>query len=315
MPPDPEPRVSVVVATRDRPERLAALLAALEAQTLAPEEFEIVVVDDASDPPARVPGDGRLRLLRNDAPRGPGGARNAGWRAARGALIAFTDDDCRPRPRWLEAGLAAHEAAREAVVQGATEPDPEERGRLGPFSRTVRVEQLGPQYETCNVFYPRELLERLGGLDEGFGLRPGGEDTDLAWRAIEAGRPTVFCPDAVVRHAVFDLGPRGALRDASRWTETVRVFGRHPAARTMLDHRIFWNVWHYLLVRSILALLLPRRLRALRWAILARHALSLRSRARRAGGGPALMAFLVVYDLVETVAVARGAARHRVLVL
>jgi GT2 family glycosyltransferase len=322
MTPGAEPRVSVVAATRDRPGRLAALLEALRAQTLAAADFEIVVVDDGSGAETRAlleaaarRGDPELRIVRHDAPRGPGGARNAGWRTARGALVAFTDDDCRPAPGWLEAGLAAHERAPEAVLQGRTLPDPGERDRLGPFSRTVRVERLGPQYETCNMFYPRELLERLGGFDEDFGLRPGGEDTDLAWRAIALGRPTAFCEDALVLHAVLELGPRGALRDATRWTETVRVFARHPAARRMLDHHLFWNVWHYLLARSLLALLLPRPLRPLRWAILGRHALALNDRARELGGGPTVLPLLVLYDLVETIAIARGAVRHRTLVV
>ena len=303
MTPAAEPRVSVVAATRDRPGRLAALLEALRAQTLGVPEFEVVVVDDGSEAETRrllddaqKRDDLALRVVRHDPPRGPGGARNAGWRAARGALVAFTDDDCRPAPAWLAAGLAAHERVPEAVVQGRTEPDPGERDRLGPFSRTVHV-------------------ERLGGFDEDFGLRPGGEDTDLAWRAIELGRPTAFCEEALVFHAVLELGALGALRDATRWSETVRVFARHPGARTMLDHRVFWNVWHYLLVRSLLALLLPRRLRALRWAILARHALALNDRARTLGGGPRQLPLLIVYDVVETVAVARGAARHRTLVV
>jgi GT2 family glycosyltransferase len=322
MPPAADARVAAVVATRDRPSRLAALLDALRAQTLPPGELEVVIVDEGSGretqallEAAQERGDLGLRVVRHERPRGPGGARNAGWRAARAPLIAFTDDDCRPAPGWLEAGLAAHAEAATAVVQGRTEPAPGERDRLGPFSRTVEVRRAGPQYETCNIFYPRELLERLGGFDEGFGLRPGGEDTDLAWRAIELGRPTVFQPGALVHHAVVELGPAGALREAGRWTETVRVFARHPAAREMLDHRLFWNVWHYLLVRSALVLLLPRSLRPLRWAILARHALALRDRAHAVGASPWALAVLVAYDVVQVVTVARGAVRHRTLIL
>jgi glycosyltransferase involved in cell wall biosynthesis len=312
-----EPEVSVVVATRDRPDGLAALVDALRAQTLPADRFEVVVVDDGSVAPVRsIAGDLPSRVVRHERPRGPGAARNAGWRAARGGLVAFTDDDCRPDPGWLEAGLAAHRRAPGGLVQGPTEPDLDAGPAPGPFTRTVRVERLGPHFETCNAFYPRELLAELGGFDEGFGLRPGGEDTDLAWRAIERGRPTVFAADALVRHAVHDLGPLGSLRDAGRWTETVRVLARHPDYRARaLDHRVFWNVWHYLLARSLLALALPRRLRALRWAILARHALSLHDRARRAGAGAWLVPFLVVYDLVALVAIVRGAARHRTLVL
>jgi GT2 family glycosyltransferase len=322
MPPGAEPRVSAVVATRDRPIRLAALLHALRRQTLPADEFEIVVVDEGSGSEtrelledARGQGDLRLRLVRHERPRGPGAARNAGWQAARGSLIAFTDDDCRPTPGWLEAGLAAHARAPKAVVQGQTEPDPAERGRRGAFTRTLEVRQAGPGYETCNIFYRRELLQALGGFDEGFGLRPGGEDTDLAWRAIELGRPIAFCPEALVYHAVVDLGPGGALREATRWTETMRVFARHPGAREALDHRLFWNVWHYLLVRSALTLLLPRRLRPLRWAILARHALALRERGRALGAPARALPILLLYDLVEVVAVVRGAIRHRTFVL
>jgi glycosyltransferase involved in cell wall biosynthesis len=316
------PAVSVVVATRDRPDRLAALLVALAGQTLEAGRFEVVVVDEGSRPRTRAlldaaaaGGGVALSVLRHERPLGPGAARNAGWRAARGGLVAFTDDDCRPARGWLAAGLEAHRRSPGALVQGRTLPDPRDGRHRGPFTRTVQVERLGPQYETCNVFYPGELLERLGGFDEGFGLRPGGEDTDLAWRAIELGRRPVFCKGALVFHAVTDLGPLGCLRDATRWTETVRVFARHPATRSMLHHRIFWNVWHYLLVRSVLALALPRPLRPLRWAIVARHAMALRDRARTLHAGPALLPFLLAYDLIETLAVARGAARHRTLVL
>jgi GT2 family glycosyltransferase len=246
---------------------------------------------------------------------GPAPKRNAAWRAGGAPLVAFTDDDCRPEPGWLAAGLAANAHAPEAVVQGRTVPDPDERHRQGPYSRTLAVERLGPWFETCNIFYPRELLERLDGFDEAFGSQLGGEDTDLAWRAIELGRPTVFAGDAVVRHAVEDLGPIGKLRVAARWREMALVYARHPATRAELDHLVFWNLWHYLLVRSLLALLLPRRLRPLRAAILARHGLALARRSRDLSGGPWLLPFLVLHDLIETLAVARGAVRHRVLVL
>jgi glycosyltransferase involved in cell wall biosynthesis len=312
------PEVSVVVATRDRPARLAALLAGLRRQR-APGAFEVVVVDDGSGPEtvSRLQaeldrGELDLRVVRHEEPRGPGAARNAGWRAARAPLVAFTDDDCVPEPGWIAAGLAAHRARADAIVQGRTEPEPAELHRNGVLTRTLRVVELGPQYPTCNIFYPRELLERMGGFDEEFGLRPGGEDTDLAWRAIESGRPAVLAEDALVHHAVERLGLAGTLRDATRWTATTRIFARHPGTRAMLDHGIFWNVWHYLLVRSALSLLLPRPVRRL---VLLRHVLALRRRARAAGSGSWAIPILLAYDAVETAAVVRGAVRHRTIVL
>jgi hypothetical protein len=176
----------------------------------------------------------------------------------------------------------------------------------------VRVQSLGPQYETCNIFYPRESLESLGGFDESFGSAPAAEDTDLAWRAIEQGWTTVFAPDAIVLHAVERLGVRGMLRVACRWGGAVRVLADHPQTRSLLYGRVFWNVWHYLLWRSLLALLAPRWLRRV---IVARHLLELRKRARVAGAGAWAVPFLITHDLVECWAVARGAVRYRTIVL
>jgi glycosyltransferase involved in cell wall biosynthesis len=315
----PEPLVSVVVPTHNRPARLGHLLAALRAQTLEYEHFEVLVVDDGSSADTAlllesVEGDGglQLRVIRHESSRGPAAARNSGWKAARGGLIAFTDDDCAPGPGWLSEGLRAHQPAPGSIVQGRTVPDPGEQDRLGVRSRTVRVDSLGPQYETCNVFYPRRLLEELDGFDERFGPAPAAEDTDLAWRALAAGAGAVFAPDAVVFHGVETLTVRQSLRFAMRWSAAMRIFADHPGARSMLYRRVFWNVWHYLLWRSILALLAPSWLRRM---ILTLHLLTLHRRARAARSGVAAIPFLLVFDFVECWAVARGAIRHRTLVV
>jgi len=314
-----EPLVSVVVATHNRPARLERLLESLSAQRLERHQFEVIVVDDASEQQtgqllarweteAALP----LRTIRLEAPRGPAAARNAGWRSARAALVAFTDDDCAADPGWLSEGLRVHASEPMSIVQGATVPDPADGGALGPRTRTVSVDSLGPQYEACNIFYARALLESLDGFDERFDARAPGEDTDLAWRAIERGTATVFAPDAVVFHAVERVGIRGMLRLADRWGETARVFSAHPEARSMLYLRVFWNVWHYLLWRSLLAIMAPRSLRRL---ILTRHLLELRKRSIEAGEGAALIPLLLICDAVECWSMARGAVRHRTFVL
>lgn len=317
---EPVPQVSVVVPTHDRPERLAALLAGLRSQTIAPEAFEVIVVDDGSLTPgtlavlAEEMGRGALRLrsVRHPTARGTAGGRNSGWRVARAPLVAFTDDDCVPEASWLSEALAVSGRHPGAIVQGRTEANPSELGRRGVFSRTISVEALGPQYEACNIFYPRELLERVDGFDETFGLFSAGEDTDLAWRALEAGAQTAFAPDAVVFHAVHELGPLRTLREAMRLNQTALVFARHPETRVMLNRRLFWNGWHYLVIRSIVALALPGPVRRF---LLARHALQLAARAREAGAGPWVVPFLLLYDAIETAAVARGGLRYRTFVL
>lgn len=314
------PLVSVVVSTYNRPGRLARLLDALRSQTLGAERFEVIVVDNGSTGPEtgevleaeRARGALALRTIRHERTRGPGGGRNAGWRHATAPLVGFTDDDCRPEPRWLEAALAAAAERPGSIVQGPTQPDPTELAGAPPFAHTVAIHRLGPQFETCNIFYPHALLETLGGFDETFGLRPAGEDTDLAWRAIDAGAPPVWASDAAVVHAVEDLGARGRLALASRWGDGMRVYAAHPAARAMLYRGLFWNVWHYLLWRSVLACAAPAWLRRL---VLARHLLELRRRARSEGAGVSAVPLLLVHDAVECWSIARGAVRARTLVL
>lgn len=302
-------RVSVVVPTRDRPDRLARALAALRRQTLPGDDYEIVVVDDGSGPATRAlleatPG---LRVLRHETSRGPAAARNTGWRAASAPLVAFTDDDCEVTPGWLESLAAA--AGERRFVQGPTLPHPGESAGIGAFSHTVRVEALGPWWETANILYPREGLEFAGGFDEEHYSGPGGEDTDLGWTLLEAGYAPVWAPGARVHHAVTRLSPIGKLRLAWRWDETMRVFKRHPELRRHLIRGIFWQRNHWWLVRALMGLLLPRRLSWIRWWLAAPYSLRLGTLR------PHVAAFLVVHDLVEMAACARGALRYRVLVL
>lgn len=313
------PRVSVVVSTYERPHRLAKLLRALRAQTLGHDEFEVIVVDNGSGPATaevlcaeQTGGELPLRTVRHPETLGPAGGRNSGLRLARSELVAFTDDDCVPAAGWLRAGLAAAARHPGAILQGRTEPDPEELGAPRLISRTVSITGASPQYETCNIFYPRALLEQLGGFDESFGLRPAGEDTELAWRAIGAGAEVMFAPDALVHHAVARMGWVGTLRDATRWGACARLFALQPGARAILYRGVFWNVWHYLLVRSLVALLAPPWLRR---AILVRHLRALKERGRLAGAGGWAAGYLALYDLLETLSLLCGAIRHRTLVL
>lgn len=319
-----EPAVSVVVATRDRARRLRALLESLAAQTLR--EFELVVVDDGStDATARVLAEeeqrGRfdLRVIRRAAAGGPSAARNDGWRAARGPLVAFVDDDCRATRGWLEALVGAAGSANaervDPVVQGRTLPDPAEARSLGPFSRSLWVESPGPYYQACNIAYPRALLDRLGGFDaEAFPMV--GEDTDLAWRARAAGADFRWAPDALVHHAVARLGPVGKLRAAARWTPSIRLFARHRSLRAEhLTYGVFWKGTHYLLVRALLAPALRRRAPLLALWLAAPYLRNLLERGRIEGGGPAAAPYYALHDAVELTAVARGALRYRTPVL
>jgi glycosyltransferase involved in cell wall biosynthesis len=309
------------MATHNRVPRLEAMLASLREQTLARDAFEVIVIDDASDDDgatrralaAAVERDDMdLRVVHRERSGGPAVARNEGWRLARAPLVAFTDDDCRAAPQWLDAGLAVAGAHPGWIVQGRTDPMPEEWDEFSPFHHTLEIHEAGPSYETCNIFYPRDLLERLGGFDEHNFTGPGGEDTDLAWKAIGEGVQAVFAEDAQVYHAVQWLGPIGKLRLASRWHETMLVFKRYPELRRRhMVARIFWKWEHYMLARLVLAGLLPRRLWPVKYWLVAPYIHHLTNRRT----GPLLLPYLLLHDVVETVAVVRGAIRYRVLVV
>ena len=310
------PDVSVVVATRNRARRLEALLRALGAQEGV--TLEAIVVDDASTDStpallARPAGGLELRSLRRTTQGGPGTARNAGWRQARASLVAFTDDDCVPAPGWLAALVDVHGRRPEAVLQGATRPHPDEVARQDAFSRSQLITSLSPNFPTCNMAYPRALLERLGGFDESFGHYA--EDADLAWRAIASGARAEFVPGALVHHAVHTPGAVAQLRDSQRWADAVRAFARHPGMRDGFTHRVFWRPSHEGLLLALAGLGLGRRTRGVSLLLAAVYLRHLRALHGSAAGTLAALPAHAVVDASEVVAMARGSARFRTLVL
>jgi glycosyltransferase involved in cell wall biosynthesis len=314
------PEVSVVTATHNRAERLGLLIDALRRQSLPASRFEVIIVDDGSS-------DGTAALLEREQARnglalrsiaietagGPAAARNRGWQAASAPLIAFTDDDCVPAPGWLRALVAAHRRAPGAVLQGRTEPHPDERHRLGAFSRSQLVTELGVNFQACNVAYPRDLLERLGGFDESFVHY--GEDADLAWRALAGGAEAIFVPEALVHHAVHDAGALAVLRDAPRWADAVRCFARHSQMRSAFRHRIFWRASHEGLLLAAAGIALRRRTRGASLALCLPY---LRQVRTQHGGWPGSLAALPAHaaiDAAEVAALLHGSARFGTLVL
>jgi len=317
------PLVSVVVVTHNRAQRLTALLRTLEHQTLGPDRFEVIVVDDASsDETARALEEEmkrsvlQLRVVRRGPPAGRAAARNAGWREARGQLLAYIDDDCVAAEDWLEEGVRVSQAHADAVVQGRVDPIPAEEAERSQATRTQRIDRAGPYFQTCNIFYPRALIERLGGFDEATFVLHGGEDTDLAWRALATGAPAVFAERARVYHAVHHLSLVERLRFAAHWHESMIVYKRHPALRRQVfTKRIFWKASHFALAQFLIALLLPRRLRWLRPYLMRPYLGSLRWRLHEQRGGLEHAPSLVIEDLVEMGAMVRASVRYRMLVL
>lgn len=313
----------MVVPTRNRAELLGDLVAALQRQTMPAEELEVILADDASDDATptviaelAAESDTSVRGVRTAERSGPAGARNAGWRAARGEIVAFTDDDCLPDVGWAVALAAAVDGGAE-LVQGRTVPRADQLDRRGPWSRTIHVEEEVGHYQTCNMAYRRGLLASLGGFDEAY--QRAGEDTDLAWRAIEAGAAHTFAADAVVAHAVSRSRYLPYLRDRSRWGEVVRLVRDHPEYRACLHRRYFYRYSHKRAAKGTLIVAATAGLHPVLAPVGAGCALGFRlSRTRGEGPAPSRAArelAAYVADCYEIAVVLRANIRYRTLLL
>lgn len=199
--------ISVVVPTFRRPALLAHCLQALLAQDLAPAEYEIIIVDDATSKETRLQVESYARLVAKRGQRiyylatsgkcGPAAARNLGWQAAHGSIIAFTDDDCLPAENWLREGRAAFSDDVAAIAGRIHVPLPQQ-----PSDYEYDASHLEEsEFATANCFYRRDVLLAVGGFDERF-RAAWREDSDLFFTLLERQARCRVCESAVVEHPV-----------------------------------------------------------------------------------------------------------------
>lgn len=167
-------RVSVVIPSYEDPERLAVALESVLAQTWR--DFETIVVDDASSPGVvdrlrELPAISRLIALRERS--GASAARNVGVEAARGAYVAFLDQDDRWHADKLERQVAALDTGDAAVaychyvaIDDGLTPCAEQPERLSPGADPVKRFVRGNVIKSCSLaMVRRDVLLRLEGLD------------------------------------------------------------------------------------------------------------------------------------------------------
>jgi len=201
--------VAIIVPTYNRPARLGQCLAHLARLEGGP--YRTIVVDDGGDQPVDAlchPYRDWVELVRK-VNGGPATARNAGAAAARsGDLLAFTDDDCSPRPDWITRLVAAHAGVKGRLVGGRVDnalPD----NVYSSASQTLcsylyeYFRASGSEltfFTSNNMCCRRDDFLASGGFDESFPI-PAGEDRDFGIRWGEGGGELVYVPDAVVDHA------------------------------------------------------------------------------------------------------------------
>jgi len=319
--------ISVVVPTCHRARLLDHCLAALTMQSLAADAYEIIVADDANDPATQAQvanwaahADGRPRIVYVPVRdrHGPAAARNLGWRAARGAIVAFTNDDTVAQKDWLAAGLAAMCGDVAAAAGGVHVPLPNARG----FADELAASGPGEgEFATANCFVRRDALAAIGGFDPRFTAAWRG-DSDLFFALLEVHGSVVAAPDAVVVHRLRPAQWGASLRQQRQIMFDALLYKKHRKLYRQKIHAA--PPWRYyatvlslaLLVAAIAAGSAPTALGAgAIWLALTAHFVAQRLRAT--SRAPAHVAEMIVTAiLVPPLAIfwrLVGAVRFRAL--
>ena len=276
--------VSVVLATRNRVAH--AIRAALT--ILANSGFDELLVIDQSDgyETAGALGslrDPRVRYIRT-ATRGVTTARNLGIAESGSDIVAFTDDDCRVAPDWVQRFSAVFAGDPDAAVVSGRVRVPPEIQPLG-FTENFEPHQRVWQHQfppfgrdwgiTANMAIRRSTIGRVGGFDPFLGagapLRSGGEP-DFLYRVLRAGCKVINASEVVVDH----LGVRAPGRPAQ---QLMRGYGAGTAAAFFKHVRLGDTTAMGVYLGFI-------------WANIARIIVSL-VRARKLEGAGYLLAFMI----------------------
>nr|WP_296773663.1 glycosyltransferase [Rhodococcus sp. (in: high G+C Gram-positive bacteria)] len=250
-----QPPITVVVCTKDRIDHLRGALASVLAVDYP--DFEVVVVDNASTTSATVDyvealTDPRVRVV-SEPIAGLSRARNTGLRAARHAIVAFTDDDVAVDARWLDAVARGFSRDAQVTCVSGIVPSGEIRTQAQAYfdrrvgwasSVTPRIYdlanppadvplfpfQVGMYGTGANFAVRRDRMFDLGGFDEALGVGSptnGGEDLDMFFRVLMAGDKLVYEPASIVWHRHRDdsdalaVQARGYGLGLGAWLATV----------------------------------------------------------------------------------------------
>jgi glycosyltransferase involved in cell wall biosynthesis len=236
-----EPKVSVLIITRNRAQQLRRCLESLTAQSMPP--FEVVVVDNgSSDATADVAaggGEPRVRYTFAANPSIPK-ARNLALGQARGDVALFLDDDCVADPRWIEeAARAAVQHPQAVAIQGTV------RGRADTIVG-VALAAISDAYfdsfffsgdgkRSLRYLWTSNLLIRLAGVSEPirFDERIGrSSDRELGARLVRRGLSLEYYPPMTVTHD-YDGRSFGAV--LARFFRNARVADSSTSPRALFS--------------------------------------------------------------------------------
>jgi glycosyltransferase involved in cell wall biosynthesis len=271
----PSRRITAAICTYERYDLLPGAIGTAIAQTLPPEAFEVIVVDNSPDPArsaresAAFAQHGNLVWLHEPRP-GLSNARNVAARAARAPIIAYLDDDARADPAWLENIVGCFDQFGPAVqvVGGRIRPwwvAPRPDWLPDEMLGSLTAVDLGPERRLlterewvagANIAFRIDALRAAGWFDTSLG-RTGGpasllssEETALTDRIRAQGGLVAYDPLAAVEHWVDPerLTQRWFRRRAA-W-QAVSDYLTDPKARLARRDECWDSVKGYLLARN-----------------------------------------------------------------
>jgi glycosyltransferase involved in cell wall biosynthesis len=232
--------ISVVIPAYNEERYLPVCLRALDRQTFPASQFEVIVVDNAStDATAAVACRLGARVVAEPR-KGVSRARQAGFQAALGLIIASTDADTRVPPDWL-ARIAAH-FERNPALGGVYGPVHWPEGRIGerlmlryPGTWALWASNRAGRslWWGSNFAVRREVFWQAGGFPVDW---PSGEDTDLSLRVSRLASVR-FDPALVVWASNRRVQEGGGQMFQRGLANVVNRFFLRRAPRPMPDFR------------------------------------------------------------------------------
>ena len=251
----PSESVAVVIPTRDRHALAARAVRSALAQTLPP--AEVVVVDDGSDPPVRLPpdlsGDARVTVVRLETSGGSHAARNVGIARTSSALVAFLDDDDEWFPPKLERQVAALRSLPIEVAGVDCGYDLCDAGRrpvrtVPPADRDLpRILLERPALLPSALLLRRAALEEVGVFNTELHRT---EDWELALRLVDRFEVATV-PEVLLRWNRSTTSPQVLLESYRRMVE--RSLAPRLAAVADPAERARLDAWHQMVVGVYLA--------------------------------------------------------------
>lgn len=222
-------RISVIIPTRDRIDLLKRCLDAVLRQSLPEGEFEVIVVNDSATPLPPLPMGGAISYSQTKGAQGPAAARNLGASMARGAVLAFTDDDTIPDKDWLRGGLELFQSDNVIAVSGRVIVPLERRPTDYELNESRLTES---EFVTANCFVLKKVFNALNGFDERF-QAAWREDSDLHFRLMDYATDrrlrVAKATKAVVLHPVRPGFWGVSLFQQSKAQYNALLYKKHPA--------------------------------------------------------------------------------------